>query len=102
MIASHTTPDGYKLTVYEGSSVDSYGLLIEDKDGEDIFDHQCFLCADHYGFHEEESDDENNPGSIIVFWDEEMWENALADEANDLLEIALPCEDDEELFKNVN
>lgn len=99
MLGTYTTHDGFTLTAY-GACYSDYGLKIE-KGGETLFNSPCYLAGDSYGFNEEEieneEDEEAAPDLITVEWDEDTWNKVLADEADTLLEGALPPEmwDDE-------
>lgn len=89
MIVSHTTPEGFTLTVYCGGYSDSWGLQII-KDEEVLFDSNCFLSCQDYGFAEGELEIAPSVYNVEpVEWDEQTWLEVLADEAETLLDAAI-------------
>lgn len=91
MAHSYTTPDGHEITVYSTCHYD-WGLQICNPEGEAIFDCPAYIENSSCGWklpegYEGEWDEYEGE---MEEWSEEEWQEYLKDEAETLMDGALP------------
>jgi len=100
MNREHTTTDGYTLTVYPTGYMD-WGMTIT-KDGKELFSSPHALSNESYGWkanpkfddYEEACDAQaDGDNEAIIEWDEEDWQECLANEADVFIEAYVDLDD---------
>lgn len=97
MIASHTTDDGFVLSVHGSLYVD-WGLAIHNKDGDQLFYNPCCLSNESWGSKPSDKYDDweaaeeaslKGDHNAFVPWEESDWVERLKEEADELIEAYL-------------
>ena len=81
VLGSYTTKDGWKLIAFDTPYL-SWGLTIQNPDGEDVYSNASTFDCFAYGQHFDE--DDSNPKGVP--WTPEEWAECLEDEAELLLD----------------
>ena len=78
---THKTEDGYSLCAYSTGYMD-WGLKVTNPEGIVLLDNPHYLSNDSWGFNEPEYGD----ASRCEPWSDREWEDALKQQADDLIE----------------